>query len=114
MSVPQLDTVAIRQVLELESAELKAKLVELSAAANDEGEWDSNFADSSQVTAEKGEVDALTASLEEALSDVERALSKLNDNAYGVCEECEAPIAPARLEAIPTARYCITCASKRR
>lgn len=114
MSAPQPDTVAIRQALESELAELKTKLDELSAAANEEGEWDSNFADSSQVTAEKGEADALAASLEDALEDVQTALSKLDDDTYGICEECGSAIAPARLEAIPTARYCIDCASKRR
>ena len=33
---------------------------------------------------------------------------------YGVCEECGGAIAEARLEAMPAARLCITCASQRR
>ncbi|MGW5187829.1 TraR/DksA family transcriptional regulator [Kribbella sp. NPDC004138] len=32
---------------------------------------------------------------------------------YGTCEQCGQPIAPARLQARPAARTCITCAQLR-
>jgi DnaK suppressor protein len=38
-----------------------------------------------------------------------RALAKIQDGSYGICEECEEPIAIARLEALPFAQYCIDC-----
>ena len=75
--------------------------------------YDANFADSSQVTAERGEAEALAASLRETLEEVEHALGKLDGGAYGVCESCGQPIDPARLEAKPAARYCMDCASRR-
>ena len=75
--------------------------------------YDSNFADSSQVTAERGEAEALAGTLRESLGEVERALAKLDEGTYVVCEKCGEQIAPARLEAMPAARYCINCASKR-
>jgi DnaK suppressor protein len=28
---------------------------------------------------------------------------------YGVCLECEEPISPKRLDAVPWARYCVSC-----
>jgi len=74
--------------------------------------YDSNFADSSQVTAERGEVEALGASLRETLGEVERALVKLGEGTYGTCEDCGQPIDPLRLEAKPAARYCINCAAR--
>jgi DnaK suppressor protein len=80
----------------------------------DRAGFDENFADSGQVTAERGEVEALVASLLDALQDVDRALGKLDGDAYGKCESCGAEIAEARLQAMPTARMCIACASKRR
>src|SRR5450432_2030123 len=76
--------------------------------------FDENFADSGQVTAERGEVEALIGSLLEALEDVDRALGKIEDDRYGVCESCGASIPEARLEAMPTARMCIACASNKR
>jgi RNA polymerase-binding transcription factor DksA len=80
----------------------------------DRAGFDENFADSGQVTAERGEVEALVASLLDALEDVDHALAKIDTAAYGVCESCGKPIAEARLEAMPTARMCIACASKKR
>jgi DnaK suppressor protein len=80
----------------------------------DRSSFDENFADSGQVTAERGEVEALVGSLLEALDDVDHALGKLDTDAYGSCEICNGPISDARLEAMPTARTCIACAPKRR
>ncbi len=74
--------------------------------------FDEGFADSGQVTAERGEVDALAGSLSENLNDVNDALAKLDAGTYGACEDCGSPIPATRLEAVPAARYCITCASK--
>jgi DnaK suppressor protein len=76
--------------------------------------FDDGFADSGQVTAERGEVQALAGSLLHTLQDVDAALAKLETGDYGECESCGNPIAEARLEAMPTAKLCITCASKRR
>ena len=75
-------------------------------------EFDEGFADSGQVTAERGEVDALAGSLTENLADVDAALVKIDDGTYGTCEDCGTAIPAARIEAVPAARYCITCASK--
>ena len=102
----------LRALLEEERASLRAQLTELGFGA--EGlNYDSNFADSSQVTAERGEAEALAKTLLDTLSEVERALGKFADSTYGRCESCGKPIAPARLEAKPAARNCIDCASKR-
>jgi RNA polymerase-binding transcription factor DksA len=66
------------------------------------------------VTAERGEVDALAGNLVETLQDIEDALAKFNAGTYGTCESCGQAISEARLDAMPAARLCISCASKRR
>jgi RNA polymerase-binding transcription factor DksA len=91
----------MRASLEEERKSLRGQLAELGFGENGGLDYDQNFADSSQVTAERGE------------AEVERALGKLEGGSYGVCENCGEPIAPARLEAKPAARHCINCASKR-
>jgi DnaK suppressor protein len=48
------------------------------------------------------------------LVDVEHALEKIDAGTYGNCESCHDEIVAARLEAMPAARFCITCAAKRR
>ena len=47
------------------------------------------------------------------LADVERALEKLEDGTYGICDSCGEPIGEERLEAIPWATLCISCARVR-
>ena len=76
--------------------------------------FDENFADIGQVTAERGEVDAIVGSLLDTLDDVEHALAKVESGAFGACEQCLSPIAAARLDAMPAARLCISCASTKR
>jgi RNA polymerase-binding transcription factor DksA len=99
----------LRGALEQERAELEHQLTELGNL-----NYDSNFADSSQVTAERGEAETLAAKLRETLDEVQHALRKHDKGSYGQCESCGKPIPPARLEAMPTARFCMECASKQR
>ncbi len=100
-----------RALLEEEKQNLESKLEELGLGGAGLT-YDPNFADSSQVTAERGEVEALAAKLRDALDDVLEALEKLAKGSYGTCESCGQPIDPVRLEAMPATRYCINCASK--
>ena len=43
------------------------------------------------------------------LREVEEALERIEEGAYGDCMDCDEPISTKRLEAIPWARYCISC-----
>lgn len=40
---------------------------------------------------------------------IDGALVRLKDGSYGRCEDCDQPIAQARLDAEPTASRCIAC-----
>jgi DnaK suppressor protein len=102
----------LRAALEQERSDLRARLGEMGMLSGGES-FDANFADSSQVTAERGEVEALAGNLRESLTDVEAAIAKLDNGTFGTCESCGQPIPPARLEAKPAARLCMDCASRR-
>src|SRR5215813_15283390 len=43
------------------------------------------------------------------LREVGDALVRIEHGAYGICLECEEPISPKRLDAVPWARYCVVC-----
>ena len=103
----------LRAQLQEERERLLAQLRKLGHGPDPDLIFDEGFADSSQVTAERAEIDALAVSLSDTLEDIEVALQKFDDGTYGRCEGCGGPIAEARLEAMPAARLCITCASKR-
>ena len=47
--------------------------------------------------------------LESRLERVERALAKVEDGTYGVCDVCASPIDPRRLRAAPESTVCVTC-----
>jgi RNA polymerase-binding transcription factor DksA len=98
------------EVLVSERARLLAQLDELGFGPNGSLTYDTNFADSSQVTAERGEAERLASDLQESLDDVDNALERLAGGTYGICERCGNAISEARLEAMPTARRCLDCA----
>lgn len=113
---PDAPTVDFRSLLEQEKAQLASELEELGEGEPGRGglSYDSNFADTSQVTAERGEVGALTAKLRESLAEVERALAKLDNGTYGICEGCGEAIPEARLEAKPACARCMSCAGQKK
>ena len=43
------------------------------------------------------------------LREISDALVRIDHDTYGVCLECEEPISTKRLDAVPWARYCVTC-----
>ena len=53
-------------------------------------------------------------SLEISEARIARALAKLAEGSYGVCDGCREPIATARLRAAPESVLCIECARRAR
>ena len=92
---------------------LRQQLADLGLGSGASLAFDHNFADSSQVTAERAEAEALGKSLQDTLAEVDDALGKFEAGTFGQCERCSQEIAPARLEAKPAARLCIECAAQR-
>jgi DnaK suppressor protein len=50
-------------------------------------------------------------SLEAGLDRIDRALAKLDEGTYGVCDGCGGPIPEKRLEAMPDSALCVACAA---
>jgi DnaK suppressor protein len=96
-----------RERLEAERVHLTGQVAGLDPGNSASDDFDGNFADSGQVAAEQGENKVLAAQLRAELDEVERALAKLDDGTYGLCEICSAHIADARLDAMPATRFCI-------
>jgi RNA polymerase-binding transcription factor DksA len=66
------------------------------------------------IAFERAQVAALLSLARERLVDLNRALERLGEGTYDMCERCGQPIAAERLAARPAARTCIGCASARR
>lgn len=54
-----------------------------------------------------GQADALSTKL----AGVRRALEKLDDGSYGICDRCGSAIGEARLQARPSSVRCVTCSA---
>jgi DnaK suppressor protein len=53
-------------------------------------------------------------SLERGLERTERALSKLDEGTYGICDACGRPITRGRLTAMPDGVLCLDCSASQR
>ena len=62
-----------------------------------------------EVSDVRDDLDAQGAS---ELDQVNQALARLDAGEYGLCMDCEEPIAEARLKALPYATLCIQCAEE--
>ena len=94
---------------------LRARLRELEGRA-DEIEDDLRHpldADSSEQAVDLADDEALAGVsdvLRREIAEIRAALSRIEEGSYGECARCGEEIAPARLEALPTATRCIRCA----
>ncbi|KQO46861.1 MULTISPECIES: TraR/DksA C4-type zinc finger protein [unclassified Frigoribacterium] len=72
---------------------------------------DEHDPEGSTIAYERSQLDAVRRSALDRAADAEAALARLAHGTFGRCERCSARIGEARLEARPTARLCIDCAS---
>ncbi len=66
-------------------------------------------ADAGTKTFEREHEMSLANNARELLLQNERALARLADGTYGVCERCGKPIGKLRLQAFPRATLCVSC-----
>jgi len=102
------NTAALRARLAERLAELQAEIARLEGETT--GRLDPRFSE------QANELEDLATN--EALEDVRlaeaariiAAIRRIDEGSYGICANCGAEIAPARLDALPTATLCIRCA----
>lgn len=104
--------------LELRLEELKK---ELNASADQvaENDYDAKFVDLGDKDDDNAAEVAMfeknlsmEKTLEISLYNVKLALKKIEKGNYGICEKCEGPIKPERLNAFPSATACMKCKGK--
>jgi len=107
---------SIKARLEGEKKRIVDELNQLNAGQNsDERREGSPFGKREEEATESMELEkrlALERRLQSLLSEVDRALEKIEAGTYGVCDGCGQPIDPARLEALPQAILCLSCRQK--
>ena len=96
----------------LRLAALTGDYADIVAASLDSNADDEHDPEGATIAFERSQVGALAEQARVHLVEVDAALTRLEDGSYGRCERCGGAIAAGRLEARPTARTCITCASR--
>ena len=96
--------------LEEEIATAEAELFDLMHDAGD-GAGDDQ-ADAGAKTYEREQEISLANNARDLLEQNRRALERMDDGSYGVCESCGEPIGKLRLQAAPRATLCMPCKTK--
>lgn len=71
---------------------------------------DQGFTEADPLSAERDRVLTLTARAKQRIDEVDAALRRLDTGSYGACRSCRRPIPVVRLEAVPEATQCVSCA----
>jgi len=104
----------LRQELLEQERQLIVQLETTARTVREDGVGYSNhMADVGTEVFEQARDVSLARQLKRSLEDIERALQKFDDGTYGICEACGTIIELARLEALPSARMCMQCQSRR-
>jgi len=101
----------IRKELEAERARLQQELSSSKAtfAESDRPGLGTHMADHATEVSEQAVNQAVRRRLRHTLELVNRALEKMGQGTYRVCDRCGGSIDPARLKAHPYATLCMSC-----
>jgi len=98
-----------RRALEGELAELTARPADATPSVS----FGKRVGDGTTEAVERINRTAAARSIASSLKEVDRALAKVEEGSYGRCDGCGGAIGAERLEAVPWATLCVSCASDR-
>jgi DnaK suppressor protein len=93
----------LREEISKAESEIAARLTDSVGDAGDDQ------ADAGAKTHQREHDLALTHNARELLAQNERALARMAEGTYGICESCGNAIGKARLQAFPRATLCVQC-----
>jgi DnaK suppressor protein len=98
---------ADRERLSAELEEAEREFADLIIDTSDGAGFDQ--ADIGTSSMERDQEISVAANARDMLVQVERAVERIQNGTYGVCESCGQPIGKARLMAFPRATLCLPC-----
>jgi RNA polymerase-binding transcription factor DksA len=91
-------------------AALDRELAGISEAAAQPGTDDEHDPEGATLAFERQHTAALLAGAREQITEIDAAISRLDDGTYGTCARCGQPVGEDRLAARPAAATCVRCA----
>jgi DnaK suppressor protein len=92
-----------RQAKEIEESSFGTPQSELTGEVS----FDEEYADAGTATFERERDLSLTNNIRDLADKIDRALVRIDEGTYGLCERCGKPIEKARIKALPYATLCI-------
>lgn len=105
----------MRRSLTIRRRELDAELGRLTQppAEGASVSFGKRVGDGTSEAVERLSTTATARSIAASIAHIDQALEKVEAGSYGLCDECGAPIGDTRLEALPAASLCVTCAGRK-
>jgi len=108
---------AIGKALVEERQDLQNQLDDIEATvfspepgeASGEAGFDDDYADAGTATFEREKDLSIANNIQDLIDKINKALEKIEDGSYGICESCGSPISADRLKALPHVLLCINC-----
>src|SRR5437762_6551870 len=91
------------QLDELEESTFSVNQSELTGEMG----FDEEYADAGTATFERERDLSLVNNLRDLMERIDKALAKIEDGTYGLCDRCGKPIEKARIKALPYANLCL-------
>ena len=109
----EIDDLKARLVAERKDLEAQYTELEESTFATNQSEltgemgFDEEYADAGTATFERERDLSLVNNLRDLMERIDKALAKIEDGTYGLCDRCGRPIEKLRLKALPYANLCL-------
>jgi DnaK suppressor protein len=102
-----------RLLAERDDLQAQYEEIEQSTFSSDQSDltgeagFDEEFADAGTATFERERDLSLVNNLRDLMDRIDKALAKMDQGTYGLCDRCGNPIEKARLKALPYANLCL-------
>jgi RNA polymerase-binding transcription factor DksA len=107
-----IDTAALREEMEQSLATLVRRQNAVEAdLQNSVRPMPANSRDAASVRSNDEVLEALDTEALQRIAELRTAIQRIDEGSYGVCLRCGQDISPARLMALPSAAFCVPCAS---
>jgi RNA polymerase-binding transcription factor len=94
-----------KQLEEIEEASFTSSQSDLSGEVG----YDEDYADAGSFTFEREKDLSIANNVQDLLGKIAKALDKIDEGTYGLCESCGEAISAERLKALPYVLLCIKC-----
>ncbi|MGZ9137970.1 MAG: TraR/DksA family transcriptional regulator, partial [Candidatus Deferrimicrobiaceae bacterium] len=107
------DMKTIKEMLQKKREELVLEIARRSKASTESAAQEIGDIIDSVSEERTRELDLILTDREKRkLAQIDDAIERIEENTYGLCEECGVKIPKARLKVLPFAKYCVECQEK--